>query len=125
VSKVSHISIVDDDESIRIAIQSLLESTGFKASVFASAEDFLSSNHLQDADCMIVDVSMPGMSGLDLQSEINAGYRRVPIIFITAHDNQDARAKALKAGAIAFLNKPFSEESLLTGIRSALARHTA
>jgi FixJ family two-component response regulator len=74
---------------------------------------------------MIVDVSMPGMSGLDLQSEINAGYRRVPIIFITAHDNQDARAKALKAGAIAFLNKPFSEESLLTGIRSALARHTA
>jgi len=123
VSKAPSISIVDDDESIREALKSLLASAGFRAEVFASAEEFLNSGRQQDTQCLIADVWMPGMSGLELQSALSAAGSRIPILFITAHDDQAARARALKAGAVDFLHKPFSEEALLSGIQSALERH--
>ena len=122
VSGVACISIVDDDESIREALTSLLASIGFRTQVFASAEDLLNSGRLQDTDCLIVDVWMPGMGGLELQSELSAAGSRVPIVFMTAHDDEDVRTRALKAGAVDFLHKPFSEEALLAGLQSALAR---
>ena len=122
MSKVPCISIVDDDVSVREALKSLLESAGFKAEVFASADDFLNSSPLQDTGCLILDVWMPGMGGLELQSALSAAGNPVPIIFITAHDDKDMRSRALKAGAIDFLHKPFSEEALLNGIHSALER---
>ena len=118
--EVARVSIIDDDESIREAIKSLLKSAGFGAEVFASAEDFLNSGHLHDTECLIVDVRMPGMSGLELQSALSAADSRVPMILISAHDDGEARARALKAGAVDFLHKPFSEEALLSGIQSAL-----
>lgn len=124
VSKVACISIVDDDESIREALKSLLASIGFRTEVFASAEDFLDSGRLQDTDCLIVDIWMPGMGGLELQSVLSAADSRVPIVFMTAHDDEEVRTRALKAGAVDFLHKPFSEEALLAGIHAALARHT-
>jgi FixJ family two-component response regulator len=124
VGKVPCISIVDDDASIRQALKSLLGSVGFKAEVFASAEEFLSSSRLQDTQCLILDVWMPGMSGLELQSALSALDSGIPIVFITAHDDAEVRARALKAGAVDFLHKPFSEEALLKAIQSALERHT-
>jgi FixJ family two-component response regulator len=116
------ISLVDDDESIRRTTTLLIESFGFQTAVFESAETFLRSGQLHDTSCLIVDVQMPGMNGLKLQSHLaTAGYK-IPIIFITAYDNKESRKQALQAGAIAFLGKPFSDELLLQAIRAAL-RH--
>src|SRR4051812_9417092 len=103
----SLIAVVDDDEAIREATESLIRSVGFRAVVFPSAEDFLRSSHLQDTACLIVDVRMPGMSGLELQRQLAAANYSMPIIFITAHGDEEARARALRAGAVAFLDKPF------------------
>jgi FixJ family two-component response regulator len=116
------ISIVDDDESVREAIKSLLRSFGLSAEAFSSAEDFLSSRRLDDVICLIVDVVMPRMSGLDLQSRLMLSNRRIPLIFISAHDDADAKKRALEAGALAFLHKPFQEETLMQAVHSALAR---
>ncbi len=114
------ISIVDDDESVRRTTTLLIESFGFRAAAFESAETFLRSGHLRDTSCLIVDVQMPGMNGLQLQSHLAAAGCGIPIIFITAYENNDSRQRAMQAGAAAFLGKPFSDEQLLQIIRSAL-----
>ena len=116
------ISIIDDDESVRRTTTRLIESFGFRAAAFESAEKFLSSHHLNDVSCLIVDVRMPGMNGLQLQSQLAAAGCRIPIIFITAYDDKESRRRAMQAGAVAFLGKPFNDEQLLQWIRSAL-RH--
>jgi len=114
------ISIIDDDEAVRRTTIRLIESFGFRAAAFESAETFLSSDHLNDASCLIVDVRMPGMNGLQLQSQLAATGTRIPIIFITAYDDKASRQRAMQAGAAAFLGKPFTDEELLRWIRSAL-----
>jgi FixJ family two-component response regulator len=114
------ISIVDDDDSLRNSLDNLIRSVGFQAQGFASAEAFLNSNQVHDTSCLILDVRMPGMNGLELQRQIVAANWRIPIIFITSHVDSDARARALKAGAVDFLYKPFREEDLLNAIDTAL-----
>ena len=116
------ISVVDDDESIRRTTTLLIESFGFRAAAFESAESFLKSGQLHDTSCLIVDVQMPGMNGFQLQSQLAAAGCSIPIIFITAYDDKESRRRAMQAGAVAFLGKPFSDEQLLQTIRSAL-RH--
>jgi FixJ family two-component response regulator len=114
------ISVIDDDESVRRTTTRLIESFGFRAAAFESAENFLGSGHLNDTSCLIVDVQMPGMNGLQLQSQLAAADCRIPIIFITAYDDKESRRRAMQAGAIAFLGKPFRDEQLLESIRLAL-----
>ena len=114
------ISIVDDDESVRQALKSLIHSVGFRAVTFASGEEFLNSAYIAQTDCLIADVRMPGMNGLKLQERINDAHLSTPIVFISAHDDGEARTQGLKAGAIDFLKKPFSEEALLRAISSCL-----
>ena len=114
------ISIIDDDESVREALWGLVRSVGFAVSTFASAEEFVNSDQLGNADCLILDVCMPGMSGIELQRQLVAASSAVPVIFITAHEDEGLRAQALRGGAEAFLIKPFSEEALLNAIHAAL-----
>ena len=114
------ISIVDDDESVRQALKSLLDSVGFRAEVFGSGEEFLNSTCVSQTDCLIADVRMPGMSGLELQDRLNAANLSIPVVFISAHDDGEAQTRGLRAGAIAFLKKPFSEDSLLGAITAGL-----
>jgi FixJ family two-component response regulator len=116
------ISVVDNDESIRRTTTFLIESFDFRAAAFESAEDFLKSVQLHDTACLLVDVQMPGMNGLQLQSELAAAGCNIPVIFITAYDNKDSRQQAMQAGAVAFLGKPFNDEELLQTIRLALRR---
>ena len=116
------IGVVDDDEPVRIAIGSLLRSLGFKVEMFGSAEDLLESPRLDDIACLIVDVRLPGMSGLDLQRQLLAAKRELPMIFVSAHDDPVARRQAITAGALAFLRKPFSEKALIDAVRSGLAQ---
>jgi FixJ family two-component response regulator len=124
VLKTPHISIVDDDESVREAIKSLLRSVGLGADVFASAEEFLKSDRVQDTACLILDVRMPGMSGLELQESLAAAHYKIPIIFITAHvSDREAGKRALQAGAIDFLSKPFSEDVLLKDVYAVTDFH--
>jgi len=119
--KTPRVSIVDDDESVREAINSLLRSVGLQAQVFASAEEFLNSGYQHHADCLILDVRMPGMNGLQLQEQLVSAECDVPIIFITAHvSDTQARTRALQSGAVDFLIKPFSEEALLDDVYTAL-----
>ena len=122
VSESTVITIVDDDESVREALKSLIRSVGFKAEVFASGEEFLNSDRLRDTACLILDVQMPGISGLELQNRLAALHNRVPVVFITAHGNEEDRKRALQAGAVDFLRKPFSEEALLDAVHSALEK---
>ncbi|HJQ23795.1 MAG TPA: response regulator [Blastocatellia bacterium] len=112
------VTIVDDDEAVCEALESLLKSVGFRADVFASAEGFINSDHLDETKCLILDVRMPGMSGLELQEQLAAAYNHIPIIFITAHADDDARARAMQSGAVAFLSKPFVESALLDAVRA-------
>ncbi|HJQ23793.1 MAG TPA: response regulator [Blastocatellia bacterium] len=115
------ISVVDDDVSVREAVESLIKSVGLKARAFASAEAFLSANDAQATACLILDVQMPGMSGLELQRQLTAAGYRIPIIFISAHSNDRIRAQALEGGAVDFLFKPFSEAALVDAVHAALA----
>src|SRR5262245_12629323 len=115
------IGIVDDDESVRMAIRSLLRSLGFKVEMFGSAEDLLGSGRLDDIACLIVDLRLPGMSGVDIQRQLLAAKRARPIIFISAHADPVAQRQALTAGALAFLRKPCSERALIEAIRSGLS----
>jgi len=115
------ISIVDDDESVREALWGFVRSVGFAVSAFASAEELVNSDQLVNADCLILDVCMPGMSGIELQRQLVAGHCAVPVIFITAHEDESVRAQALRGGAEAVLIKPFSEEALLNAIHAALS----
>jgi FixJ family two-component response regulator len=114
------ISVVDDDESVREALCGLLRSVGFAVNAFASAEEFLTSDQLRNANCLLLDVRMPGMGGFELLRQLAASHREIPIIFITAYEEDGMRARALSGGARAVLIKPFSEEAILSAIRSAL-----
>ena len=116
------ISIVDDDDSLRTSLGNLLRSVGFRVREFASADAFLGSPDGRETACLILDVRMPGMNGLELQRHIAATNWRLPIVFITSHADDDARAGALDAGALGFLYKPFHEQELLDAIDAALAR---
>jgi FixJ family two-component response regulator len=116
------ITIVDDDGSLRNSLNNLLRSLGFRTESFSSAEEFLNADHLTDTDCLILDVRMPGMNGLDLQRHLAAADSRLPIVFITSHSDDGARSRALEAGAVAFLYKPCREETLVQAINSALLR---
>ena len=117
------ISIVDDDGSVRVATYNLVRSLGYIVHTFASAEEFLRSPHLNDTSCVIADVQMPTMSGLELQAHLLAEGCRVPFIFITAFSVENARARALKTGATCFLTKPFAEEALINCLDAALQGH--
>jgi FixJ family two-component response regulator len=114
------ISIVDDDDALRNSLEDLLQAIGFQTQNFRSAEAFLSASQAHDTACLILDVRMPGMNGLELQRQLFAANRRIPVIFITAHADAEARAQALEAGAVAFLYKPCREEELLEAIDIAL-----
>ena len=114
------IAVVDDDASVREAATNLFRSMGFKVRAFASAEDFLSSGAVEDASCLVLDVQMPGMGGLSLQSHLAAAERHIPIVFVTGYPDDTVRAKALQSGAVCFLTKPFDEGELLDGLRTAL-----
>jgi FixJ family two-component response regulator len=114
------VAIVDDDDSMRGALQGMLKAVGYPAQAFASAEEFLKSGQQHQASCLIADIRMPGMSGLDLQAHLNAERCKIPIIFITAHGDAKMRIQALRAGAVEFLSKPFDEEVLLESVRAAL-----
>jgi FixJ family two-component response regulator len=113
------IAIVDDDESFREALQSLLTLIGFRTAIFASARDFLDSPQFPNVSCAVLDVSMPGMDGLELQQHLVATHP-IPIIFITDLRDAKTREQAVQAGAISFLNKPFSEETLIDSLNSVL-----
>ena len=115
------ISVIDDDDSVRESLQGLIRSVGFAVEVFASAEEFLQSDHLHQTHCLILDVRMPGMNGLELQRELTDTHCEIPVIFITAHGNESARTQALKSGAVDYLCKPFSEDALLNAIRATLS----
>src|SRR5580700_4001179 len=114
------IAIVDDDDLMRNALQGLLKSVGLQAQAFASAEEFLQSGEQRQTACLIADIRMPGMSGLELQAKLNAERCRIPTIFITAHGDAKMRMQALRAGAVEFLAKPFDDEVLLGNVRAAL-----
>ncbi len=114
------ISVVDDDDSVRESLGGLIRSVGFAVSVFASAEEFLNSDALRNTDCLILDVRMQGMNGLELQRQLGASHCKIPIIFITAQGDGEERSRALNGGAVEYLLKPFSEEALLKAIDAAL-----
>ena len=118
------ISVVDDDESTRKSTTLLIESFGFQAAGFESADSLLKSSQMQETSCLIIDVRMPGMNGLQLQSHLAAAGYKIPIIFMTAYDNRESRRRAMQAGAVAFLEKPFTDELLRQTIRSALPVQT-
>jgi FixJ family two-component response regulator len=120
--KPKFVAIVDDDELIRDALHGLMKEAGFSAQAFASAEEFLNSGKQEHAACLIADIRMPGMSGLELQSRLNDGHYRIPIIFITGQGDEKMRMQALRAGAVEFLTKPFDDEVLLDSVRAALDR---
>ena len=116
------ISVVDDDDSVRESLDGLFRSVGFIAKVFASAEEFLNSDHLRATDCLILDVRMPGMNGIELHRHLIANNFEMPVIFITAHGSDEAvRARALKSGAVAYLDKPLSEDAVLKAVDEALS----
>ncbi len=120
MSGVPLISIVDDDDALRNSLDDLIRSMGFRTQGFPSAEAFLNSHQVHETACLILDVRMPGMNGLDLQRQMFAANWRIPIIFITSHADDSARARALESGALAFLYKPFREQELLNAIDAAL-----
>jgi FixJ family two-component response regulator len=118
--KTKLVAIVDDDDLIRSALQGLLKSAGLPAQAFASSEEFLKSGRPDQTACLIADIRMPGISGLELQARLNADHYKIPTIFITAHGDEKMRMQALRAGAVEFLAKPFDDEALLESIRAAL-----
>jgi FixJ family two-component response regulator len=114
------ISIVDDDESVREALCRLLKSVGFAVRAFASAEEYSSSDKPENSDCLLLDVRMPGKSGIELQRQLMAGHSKIPVIIITAYEDESVRAEAMRYHARDVLIKPFSEEALLNAISKAL-----
>jgi FixJ family two-component response regulator len=121
VAEGARISIVDDDESMREAIKTLIASMGSSVEEFSSAEDFLDAGQSHVFDCLILDVRMPGLSGLELQRRLAADNSQIPIVFITAHYSEEERMRAMGAGAVDFLTKPFTEQELLNAINTSLA----
>jgi FixJ family two-component response regulator len=116
------VAIVDDDDSVRGTLQELLRAAGFSSRAFDSAEAFLRSGNQQETACLITDIRMPGISGLELQARLNAERCKIPTIFITAHGDEEMRFQALRAGAVEFLPKPFDDEILIESVRAALDR---
>jgi FixJ family two-component response regulator len=114
------VAIVDDDDLMRGALEGLLKAAGLSARAFASAEEFLQSGLQHQTACLIADIRMPGISGLDLQAKLNLEHCRIPTIFITAHGDERMRMQALRAGAVEFLAKPFDNSVLLESVRAAL-----
>ena len=114
------IAIVDDDKAAREALDMLVRSLGYNASTFGSAEDFLKSEKLHDTSCLITDLQMPGLNGIDLQSRLFAQGHRIPVIFITGHPEDNVRARAMNAGAVGFLAKPVRSRHLIECIEKAL-----
>jgi FixJ family two-component response regulator len=114
------VSIVDDDMAVRDALGNLLESVGLRVEAFSSAEEFVNSSSASNRSCLILDVELPRMSGLDLQHNLANKSGSVPIIFITAHVNDEMQSRALQEGAVSFLHKPFRSEDLLSAVRSTL-----
>jgi FixJ family two-component response regulator len=125
LSKTKIVSIVDDDASVRAGMEALVNSIGFTACVFDAAEKFLRSSEIEDTSCLVTDVQMPGMNGLELQSRLIAEGRRIPIIFITAFPDQSGRERALAAGALAYLEKPFAGETMTGLLRKAMEAPSA
>ena len=119
-SNSQFVVIVDDDRSVQSALKDLMESAGLSARCFGSAEAFLESDERNQTACLVTDIRMPGMSGLELQARLRAEGSRIPIIFITAHGDAKMKMQAMKAGAIEFLSKPFDDELLLEKVRTAL-----
>jgi FixJ family two-component response regulator len=122
VSVLSVVSVVDDDESVREALPDLLREFGFAVEVFASAEEFLASGATDRTSCLILDIAMPGMTGLELQQELKRRGLRIPIVFITAHADRTLRPRVLEEGATECLFKPFTEAALLSALNTALER---
>jgi FixJ family two-component response regulator len=120
VGNAQFVTVVDDDEAFRAALQRLLKSAGFLVRSFASAEDFLDCGQRHETGCLIADIRMPGMSGLDLQAKLSAEHCPIPTIFITAHGDETLRLQAMRGGAVAFLTKPFDDAILLESVRVAL-----
>ena len=114
------VAIVDDDESVRDAVGSLFRSMGFQAQPFAGGQEFLGSPKLRAFRCLILDVQMPGMDGLELQQRLAAASYPIPIIFITAYNDENVRTRAMRGGAVSFLTKPFSDDALLDAMKSAI-----
>jgi FixJ family two-component response regulator len=122
LSQAPMISIIDDDPSVREATDGLVRSLGYRAATFASADDYLQSDRVSDTSCVIADIQMPGLSGVELQSLLVARGNRTPMIFVTAFPEERIRKKVLEAGAIGFLSKPFDEERLIEHLQTALRR---
>jgi FixJ family two-component response regulator len=118
--KKKMVAVVEDDQSYRVAVQRLLKSAGFSVQSFATAEDFLRSGRQHETGCLITDIRMPGISGLDLQAKLNADHCLIPTIFITAHGDEDMRLQAMRGGAMKFMVKPFDCAILLESVRAAL-----
>ena len=114
------VSIVDDDASLRRSVRNLLTSVGLQAQAFASAEEFLASPQRANTGCLVLDLRMAGMSGLDLLKHLGAIGSRIPVVVLTAHGDDEARQRAIQAGAVAFLAKPFRGDALLEAVRTAL-----
>ena len=120
ITKRSLVTVVDDDESVRESLPDLLKEFGFATQAFSSAEEFLASNYVGQTKCLILDVAMPGMSGIDLQRELKLRQPEIPIVFITAHRDENVRPRVLEQGAIECLYKPFSDMALLEALNAAL-----
>jgi FixJ family two-component response regulator len=114
------VTIVDDDQSVRDALSNLLESAGMRVDAFASAEDFVNSGRANKGTCLILDIQLPGMSGLELQHQLATGKNSIPIIFVTAHGEDRLREQVLQDGAVGFFCKPFSSEALLNTVNSVM-----
>jgi FixJ family two-component response regulator len=114
------VSVVDDDESLRESLPDLLRECGFAVQAFSSAEGFLASEFIGQTKCLVLDIAMPGMSGPDLQTELNRRHQEIPIIFMTAHGDSTVRPRMLERGAVECLLKPFSESDLLRALNTAL-----
>jgi FixJ family two-component response regulator len=114
------VAVIDDDESYRVAVQRLLKTSDLSVQSFDSAEAFLNSGQQHETGCLIADIRMPGMSGLELQSKLNSDHCPIPTIFITAHGDEKMRLQAMRSGAVKFLMKPFDGETLLEAVRAAL-----
>ena len=122
MAKVPLIYVVDDDESVRESLDGLIRSVGFAVKVFTSAEDFLKSDHLCDPDCLLLDVCLPGMNGIELHRRLVANCCEIPVVFITAHGSEEAvRSQALRNGAVDYLIKPLSEDTVLNAVHKALS----
>ena len=119
-NKARVVCVVDDDESLRRSVRNLLSSVGFRVETFVSAEEFLESAHRANTGCLVLDLRMAGMNGLDLLRHLAATGSRIPVIILTAHGDEEARRQSLEAGAVAFLGKPFRSDALLDAVRTAL-----